>query len=53
MSTKLALLGGPKAVTKDSPGTFRWPKTRINYGIGDERMPGRLGEPLSGFDVSQ
>lgn len=25
MSTRLALLGGPKAVAKDSPDTFRWP----------------------------
>ena len=53
MSTKLALPGGPKTVTRDSPDTFRWPRTRTNYGIGNERMPGRLSEPLSGFDVSQ
>ena len=25
MRTRLALLGGPKAVAKDSPDTFRWP----------------------------
>ena len=25
MAEKLALLGGPKAVTIDSPDTFRWP----------------------------
>jgi hypothetical protein len=30
MSTQLALLGGPKPVTKDSPDAFRWPKTRTN-----------------------
>jgi hypothetical protein len=30
MSTQLALLGGSKTVTKDSPDAFRWPKTRTN-----------------------